>query len=85
MSIVSPRVVKHIKGVVKVSELRKEIHGYIDVLSDSRLEALRPILTLLVDNTLTIETDLTDEEREIIARGNEEYKTGVYVPLESLL
>ena len=31
---------------------------------------------------LVIETDLTDEEKEIIARGEEEYKKGGFVPFK---
>ena len=68
-----------------MSEIRKEVHDCIDSLSDSRLEALRPILKLLVSDTVVIETDLTEEEREIIRQGREEYKAGGFVPLESIL
>jgi len=68
-----------------MSELRKEIHGYIDCLSENELEAIKPILTLLADEPLRIETDLTEEEREIIAAGMEEYKKGGFIPLESIV
>lgn len=32
----------------------------------------------------SIETDLTDEEKEIIRQGREEYKKRTYVPLDSI-
>ena len=67
-----------------MSELRKEIQDYIDVLPDSKLEALRPLLTLLADEPLIIETDLTDEEKAIIKAGRVEYAKGGYVPLDNL-
>ena len=33
-----------------MSELRKELQGYLDCLPESKLEALKPILMLLVDD-----------------------------------
>ena len=68
-----------------MSELRKEIQEYIDVLPDNKLRALKPLLTLLVSDTAVVETDLSDEERAIIRRGREEYARGGYVPLDSIL
>ena len=67
-----------------MSELRKEIQGYINVLPDSKLAALKPLLTLLADDVPIVEADLTDEERAIIARGRTEYKRGGYVSLDSI-
>ena len=67
-----------------MSELRAEVHEYIDNLPDQKLAALKPILTLLMDEPLVIETDLTDEEKEIIRRGREEHKKGKYVSLDSI-
>lgn len=67
-----------------MSELRAEVLGYIDLLPDSKLEALRPILRLLTNDVAIVETDLTDEEKEIIRAGREEYKTGGYIPLNEL-
>ena len=34
-----------------------------------------------LDEPLVIETDLTDEEKEIIRQGEEDYKLGGYIPL----
>ena len=67
-----------------MSEIRAEVQEYIDNLSDKKLAALKPILTLLIDEPLVFETDLTDEEKEIIRQGEEEYKKGEYVSLKSL-
>jgi len=67
-----------------VSEIRAEVQEYIDNISDQKLAALKPILTLLIDEPLVYETDLTDEEKEIIQQGEEEYKKGEYVSLNSL-
>jgi len=65
-----------------VSEIRAEVQGYIDNMSDRELTAIKPILSLLIDEPLVIETDLTEEEKEIIREGREEYKKGGYVSLE---
>lgn len=68
-----------------MSVIRKEIQEYIDIIPDSKLEALKPLLTVLADDSIVIETDLTDEEKAIIAEGREEYKKGPFVPLSSIL
>ena len=54
--------------------IRQEVYNFIDVLPDNKLEALKPILALLVDDTTVIETSLTDEEKDLIRKGREEYK-----------
>lgn len=69
-----------------MSEVRKEVLDYIDAIPDSKLRALKPLLTLLVDDSFVIETDLTDEEREINAKGLEDYKANKdkYVSLRDI-
>ena len=67
-----------------MSAIRKEVQSYIDTMPDNLLEALRPILTVLANDTVALETDLTDEERKIICAGRESYKAGNYVSLGSL-
>ncbi len=67
-----------------MSELRAEVLEYIDLLPDSKLEALRPILRLLTNEAPIVEIDLTDEEKKIIRAGREEYKAGGYIPLDAL-
>lgn len=67
-----------------MSELRKEVQDCIDRLPDSKLEALRPLLRLLTDDEIAVETDLTDEEKEIIRAGREEYRAGKFIPLNEV-
>ncbi len=67
-----------------MSELRKEVLDCIDRMPDSKLEALRPLLRLLTNDSPVIETDLTEEEKEIIRAGREEYKTGCFISLSEL-
>ena len=67
-----------------MSALKKEIQDYINVLPDSALMALKPLLTLLMSEEPIIETDLTTEERDIILRGREEYAKGGYVSLADI-
>lgn len=67
-----------------MSAIRKEIQDYIDSIPDSKLEAIKPMLSVLANDTIILETDLTDEEKAIIARGREEYKQGGFVPLEQI-
>ena len=63
-----------------MTAIRKEIMNYIEDIPDSKLEALKPILTLLVDGV--VETDLTDEEITIVREGREDYKKGGFVALD---
>ena len=54
--------------------LRQEVHAFIDTLTERSLYALKPLLNVLSDNEpLIIETDLTDEEHELIADTVKEY------------
>jgi hypothetical protein len=62
-----------------VTTIRKEIVEIIGIMPEYKLYALRPLLDLLVekedeDAHFVIETDLTDEERAIIAAGEKEWK-----------
>lgn len=68
-----------------MTAIRQEILNCIDNIPDSKLEALKPILTILVNDTINIETDLTDDEKSIIAAGREEYKQGNFVNLDSIM
>ena len=56
-----------------MASIREEIYNFIDCLPDKKLEALKPILTLLVDDSIIIETDLTDDEKNIIREGRKKY------------
>jgi hypothetical protein len=67
-----------------MSAIKKEIHEYVSILPDSALLALKPLLALLIAEEPIVETDLTEEERAIIARGREECLKGGYVPLSGV-
>ncbi len=67
-----------------MSAIRQEILEYINELPDIKLEAIKPILAILVDNNITIETDLTDEEKDVIKRGRKEYEKENFLSLDSL-
>jgi uncharacterized membrane protein affecting hemolysin expression len=67
-----------------MSAIRREVLEYICVIPDSKLEALKPILSILADESVVIEADLTDEERHIVARGREEHKRGRFALLEEI-
>jgi hypothetical protein len=70
-----------------MSDIRTEVHALIDALPERALYALRPLLSFLAETgPLIIETDLTDEERAIIAEGDRLFKEHpeTFVPLESI-
>jgi adenylate kinase len=54
--------------------IRQELHSYIDVIPDRNLYALKPILSILAEPAYILETNLTDEERAIIAEGDREFE-----------
>ena len=64
-----------------MTAIRKKVMGYVEELPDSRLEALMPILTLLLEDTITIETDLSDDEKDIVRQGRAEYKKGDFIEM----
>jgi hypothetical protein len=57
-------------------------------MPERKLNALRPLFDVLVDddNTVVIETDLTDEEHALIEEGVKHYHKHPedFVPLESI-
>ena len=67
--------------------MRQEMHTFIDEMPDYRLFALRPLMEVLVDEPLIIETDLTAEEHAIIENGWQHYEAHPedFIPLEDLL
>jgi hypothetical protein len=66
--------------------IRKELHSFIDTMPERKLNALRPLFDVLVDDETIIETDLTDEELAIIEEGDRQYEEHPedFVPLESI-
>lgn len=78
-------VVKYIKMEGDyMTQIREEVLSYINDIPDNKLEAIKPILALLLEETIIIETNLTDEEKSIINNGREEYKKGEFISLDSL-
>jgi len=67
-------------------DLRKELHSLIDNMTERKLNALRPLFDVLVDDEILIETNLTDEEKTIIEEGDRHYKEHPedFVPLRSV-
>ena len=67
-------------------DVRKELHSLIDSMPEYKLNALRPLFGILVDDEVIIETDLTDEEKAIIEEGDRRYKEHPedFIPLENL-
>jgi hypothetical protein len=63
--------------------VRQEIHTFIDDIAESKLIALKPLLCALADDSIVIETDLTQEEKEIVAKSMTEYEKNPneFIPL----
>jgi hypothetical protein len=71
-----------------MNAIRKEILEYIDVIPDTKLDALRPLLRVLVtEQPFIIETELTSAEKKSIAEGMAEYKAApeTFKPLREVL
>ncbi|GHT64540.1 hypothetical protein FACS1894110_04400 [Spirochaetia bacterium] len=66
--------------------LRQELHAAIDTMPDHSLAALKPLFTVLSFDPVIIESDLTAEEKQIIADGEKEYREHpeTYVTLDSI-
>ena len=68
-----------------MTTIRKQVMDYINHIPDAKLEALRPLLMMLSDDDdFAVQTDLTDEEKNIIQQGREEYKEGNFISLDSI-
>jgi len=70
-----------------MSPVREHLFNSINLLDEEKLLALVPLVNLLVgeDVDFAIETDLTAEEKAIIAKARKEYKSENYIPLETFL
>ena len=68
--------------------VRQELHSLINTMPERKLNALRPLFDVLVDddNTVVIETDLTNEEHALIEDGVKHYHEHPedFVSLESI-
>jgi predicted dehydrogenase len=74
------------EGELTMTAVRKELHDYIDALPERNLYALKPLLSVLVNDRIIIETDLTAEEKTIIAEGRAQFRDHPedFVPLETI-
>jgi len=72
--------------IATATTVRKELHSLIDAMPKRKLNALWPLLDILVDDEIVIETDLTEEESALIAEGDRLHKEHPedFVPLESI-
>ncbi|MDR2490932.1 MAG: hypothetical protein LBD20_05970 [Spirochaetaceae bacterium] len=64
---------------MNATAIRQELKGYIDALPEASLEAVRPLLRSYSEGEaggepIVYETDLTAEERELIAEGMKGYE-----------
>ena len=64
---------------MNTTAVRKELKRYIDVIPESNLEIVRPMLSFLagkqaLNKPLVIETNLTAEEKAVIKAGRKERK-----------
>jgi hypothetical protein len=59
---------------------------FVEKKADRNLYALKPILSILAEPVYILETNLTEEERAIIAEGDREFEEHPenFVPLESI-
>jgi hypothetical protein len=75
--------------MIETAMLRKELHSFIDIMPEQNLSALRPLMVVLVgvEESPVIETDLTDEEHNLIEEGMQRYREdpSSFVTLESVL
>jgi hypothetical protein len=67
--------------------IRQELHEFIDLIPERNLSALKPLLKILTDEPLIIETDLTEEEMRLVEQGRAEYRANPnnFIPIESIL
>ena len=65
--------------------IRKKLHTFIDVIPDSCLSSVEPLLSYLANEPI-LETNLTDEEKHWVQEGRKHYKKHPedFVPLESI-
>ena len=60
-----------------MSALRKEMTIYVQSIPEKKLRLLQPLLrSMAEEEDFVIETDLTDEEKAIIAKGRKARKEG---------
>ena len=58
----------------KMVVMKRELQEYIRVLPDDALRALKPLIMLMIGETSIDETDLSQEDKLIVIRGQKEYE-----------
>ena len=85
--------------ITETTALRQELHDFIDIMPERKLNALRPLISILMEeeypigmedipeSDIAIESDLSDEEYAIIARGTARYHEHPeeFITLESVI
>ena len=85
--------------IAETTTLRQELHNFIDIMPERKLSALKPLISLLMEeeypigvedipeSEIVIETDLTDEEHAILAQEAARYRAHPeeYVTLDSVI
>ena len=85
--------------ITEATALRQELHDFIDIMPERKLSALKPLISILIEeeypigmedipeSEIAIESDLTGEERTIIARGVAKYRERPeeFVTLDSVI
>ena len=64
--------------------VRQEIHAFIDGIDENKLIALKPLLFTLWEDSVSIETNLTDYEIAIIDAGMEAHRRGETIRMEDI-
>ena len=66
--------------------IRQELHSCIDAMPENKLVILKPLLFSMLDESVVIEYNLTDEECSLIAEGMAQYENNpdVFVPLDDI-
>ena len=64
---------------------REKLHTFIDEIPDYCLSSVEPLLSYLAGGPI-LETNLTDEEKQLVQKGRKQYKEHPedFVPLENL-
>ena len=85
--------------IAETTSLRQELHNYIDLMSERKLSALKPLISILIEedeligsedipeSEILIEKGFTDEERTIMAQEVAKYRARPeeYVTLDSMI
>jgi hypothetical protein len=60
-----------------LTAIRQELYGFIDLLPEKSIPAVKSLLKILTEDSssvVSIETDLTDEEIEMLREDQKRYK-----------